>query len=370
MSLGHSPKIVTDGLVFYYDMNNRKKSFLGAPTVNLIANAGQNAAIERSSDGSVYGYFSANITADILANWTASNNKVSMSFEGKRDYTVGGTGGGADGYPRMYIYFGDWTWSSSFGATSYDWTYNTQNNITVPDPTGKTVYMTIYHMNSGNPGRSYSRNHQLEFGTYATPFVNGTRTLSNNFVDLTGNNTITANNLTYSSDGSFSFSQPSSSWIDSGMLHPSTNEFTIQCWVKPGSSQTAYAGIVGNHAGGYTGMFCQQQNTTLNAYTWGTGNGSSWGNYSNFTLTTNNWHHLVLVKTATNNYTYINGSLVTTVATNGLSLGASNIGFGRDYINTPRYWNGSIDAGAIYNRALTAAEVQQNFNALRGRYGI
>jgi hypothetical protein len=33
-------------------------------------------------------------------------------------------------------------------------------------------------------------------------------------------------------------------------------------------------------------------------------------------------------------------------------------------------WNGRIDSTQIYNRVLSAAEVQQNFNALRGRYGI
>ena len=36
MSLGHLPSIVTNGLVLYYDMNNTKKSWKGAPTVNLF----------------------------------------------------------------------------------------------------------------------------------------------------------------------------------------------------------------------------------------------------------------------------------------------------------------------------------------------
>ena len=35
-----------------------------------------------------------------------------------------------------------------------------------------------------------------------------------------------------------------------------------------------------------------------------------------------------------------------------------------------RYGNGSIYNIIRYNRALTAAEIQQNFNALRGRFGI
>jgi hypothetical protein len=33
-------------------------------------------------------------------------------------------------------------------------------------------------------------------------------------------------------------------------------------------------------------------------------------------------------------------------------------------------FNGLLPTSRIYNRALSAAEVQQNFNALRGRYGI
>ena len=33
-------------------------------------------------------------------------------------------------------------------------------------------------------------------------------------------------------------------------------------------------------------------------------------------------------------------------------------------------WNGLLGFFSIYNRTLTSAEIQQNFNALRGRYGI
>ena len=35
-----------------------------------------------------------------------------------------------------------------------------------------------------------------------------------------------------------------------------------------------------------------------------------------------------------------------------------------------RYWNGKISNFKTYNRVLTAAEIQQNFNALRGRFGL
>ena len=38
--------------------------------------------------------------------------------------------------------------------------------------------------------------------------------------------------------------------------------------------------------------------------------------------------------------------------------------------NFNEYWNGNIAQVSIYNRALSAAEISQNFEALRGRYGI
>ena len=39
MGLAHSPSIVTDGLVFYYDQANTKKSWKGAPSDNIFKTA-------------------------------------------------------------------------------------------------------------------------------------------------------------------------------------------------------------------------------------------------------------------------------------------------------------------------------------------
>lgn len=36
MALEHSPNIITNGLLLYYDMYNTKKSFLGKPTTNYM----------------------------------------------------------------------------------------------------------------------------------------------------------------------------------------------------------------------------------------------------------------------------------------------------------------------------------------------
>jgi hypothetical protein len=37
---------------------------------------------------------------------------------------------------------------------------------------------------------------------------------------------------------------------------------------------------------------------------------------------------------------------------------------------TTEFWNGNISNAMWYNRALSAAEISQNFNATRGRYGV
>ena len=89
----------------------------------------------------------------------------------------------------------------------------------------------------------------------------------------------------------------------------------------------------------------------------------------------------------TNNYSagtlnlYINGVLFSSVATatqeynNTNIVIAGNIGINKPQVDgggaeTYSYFTGKVPVAKIYNRALTALEVQQNFNALRGRYKI
>jgi hypothetical protein len=91
-------------------------------------------------------------------------------------------------------------------------------------------------------------------------------------------------------------------------------------------------------------------------------------------MNTSNWYQVVGTYTSGTRRLYINGVLVTfdtqtgTIATNsgGMSIGVYG-GFNgsRGY-----YYNGNLSSCKVYNRALTAEEIQQNFNATRGRYGI
>jgi hypothetical protein len=68
---------------------------------------------------------------------------------------------------------------------------------------------------------------------------------------------------------------------------------------------------------------------------------------------------------------YRNGSAltVTTYSANQYT-GTGTVRIGATYSSGGQYANGRIANAKIYNRVLTAAEIQQNFNATRGRYGI
>jgi hypothetical protein len=47
-----------------------------------------------------------------------------------------------------------------------------------------------------------------------------------------------------------------------------------------------------------------------------------------------------------------------------------NISIGYWQFTPGRYLNGNVATVQIYNRALSPQEITQNFNAIKGRYGI
>jgi hypothetical protein len=86
----------------------------------------------------------------------------------------------------------------------------------------------------------------------------------------------------------------------------------------------------------------------------------------------NQWNNVVATWDGTNKRIYVNGVLRATSATLSGTVtqnttGAAFIGI---YGGGGYPFNGRISQTQIYNRALTAAEVLQNFNATKSRYGL
>jgi hypothetical protein len=87
-------------------------------------------------------------------------------------------------------------------------------------------------------------------------------------------------------------------------------------------------------------------------------------------MNTSNWFQVVGTYTSGSRILYINGVQVNSDAQTGtISTNASGMYIG-SYNSGGYYYNGALSICRVYNRVLSAAEVLQNFNAARGRYGI
>ena len=84
-------------------------------------------------------------------------------------------------------------------------------------------------------------------------------------------------------------------------------------------------------------------------------------------LSYDTWFNLVGVYDGTNASMYVNGALVAGPTARSWNTTASNAGIGKNVSNN-EYWQGDVAQVQIYNRALSAAEIQQNYNAFKGRY--
>jgi len=101
-----------------------------------------------------------------------------------------------------------------------------------------------------------------------------------------------------------------------------------------------------------------------------------YGVTGNAAVNINTWYYgAMCVNRVANQVTfYLNGVLDVTVSINVIGTSSSNnIIIGGSYSDSyggDRMFKGNIGMVSHYNRILTASEIQQNFSASRGRYGI
>jgi hypothetical protein len=166
-------------------------------------------------------------------------------------------------------------------------------------------------------------------------------------------------------DGSTSYAVKTvASGIPSG-----ASPFTLSTWFYPTSSAAAMRVV--SYGTENTGQLVSIRINAGGAYAvtfghWG-GAGYDVGNGS--TVNGNAWNNVTEVFDGTNDYMYINGTLVGTFTPSTLNISASP-DFYVGKRATGEAFAGSVGQTMLYNRALTADEVTSNFNALRNRYGI
>lgn len=85
--------------------------------------------------------------------------------------------------------------------------------------------------------------------------------------------------------------------------------------------------------------------------------------------TVGQWYQMVGTTTGSNHVLYINGVSVATATATG-PWASSTEGYRVAAATFHTFHNGPLSIARLYNRGLSAVEVSQNFNAVRGRYGL
>jgi hypothetical protein len=188
------------------------------------------------------------------------------------------------------------------------------------------------------------------------------------WTDLSGNsNTGTlTNGPTYSSanGGSLSFDGTNDYVTTSAIVEAATNSNlqTISGWMIGDGA------LFGSNANG-TGQFHLRVSLISNVLTYRPSyyGGAAGEGDDNVSVTSRSANNIVIVKTAAEKYdVYFNAEKVLSQVTKKATV---SVNFYPGYYYGGVSWNGgNVSNYSIYNRALSAAEVSQNYNALKSRY--
>ena len=398
--LGQSP------LKFMIDMGNTLKSWRGPPITNLVPNPFANW------NGSNFVFPNYNYDATGTHTFTyVTGVSNPVGAPGVMQYTTGTTGykywsiqstvattgtHAFSYYARIVSGPGPsstlsneqlWRSNGVDQSISGNWnpTYTTQwVRYTTTGPCTGSTLLDYFPIHGGSIAGGYTIQYcgfQLELGTYATPFVAGTRSSTQSLVDLTRRNTVTTSGLTYASNGIFSFSG-GTNYVEvtnnDGFGEVSTTpNMSIEMWANV--TRKSGGGVQYQHLAGFRNeasfnfffLLLDSSGGTVNTEARLVTTSGVYDISADYTSYFNTWAHIVFIANANRTDLYINGILVGSNTSVAGSFGSTSGNFRIGLTPSGAFAaNGRIDLVKVYNKALTAAEVQQNFNAKRGRFGI
>ena len=396
MGVAAGPKVVTEGLVFSLDVGNVFKStdstvnnflqngsFAGGlgvtyegesnPTNTIVElknpgdsnyvlrQNGSNTEYQMNIDGGAQGTLSAN-TQYVMSGWYAKSpdyNGGDTMFHARAFSSSGAhisTGNG----------IGTLLYSIEVGGLTWEYRYQT---ISTPvDYSGDFDWYMGYGT-TNTTGYRYYTGLKVEEGSFPSLVDLSRNGNDANLINGVGYNSGNLGSLVFDGVNDYSLislNNPGGDWVHS-----------IEFWMNMNQNQSAISIRQDPFQIGTPSISRYSAVDISN-------NNFNWYFYSNDCRVTTNlfvantWYHIGLTyagggATSTNKQLYVNGVNVpfNTSGSANLNIPAnSTLSIGRDHGRTTAHFNGKISNFKIYNRALTPQEIQQNFNALRGRFGI
>ena len=184
------------------------------------------------------------------------------------------------------------------------------------------------------------------------------------------------NGPAYSSNngGYLEFVPASSQWADSATSLPSSlTTWTVEAWhYYAGTNNNGSPCIVTEaFAGGpinYTVGNCSDSSPNLQVGYWD--GGSFHETPAGTVLTAGQWYQVVGIYNGTATQLYLNGAFVSSTASASVPASSgAGIRLMRRW-DAAQYWGGRLGIVRIYDDALTAEQVTQNYDADRSRFGL
>ena len=383
-----------DALVFAYDTGDTRNSYKGEPTTNLttdtpsgngwagdytvvdsntktftIQSKQNNAATTsawRTHYWSVSSYIGSYVTisADVeFVSETDCNFRdlhIGQGNTGSYPYHIAGSDSAdkvkLDVKPTTKVHM---TWSGVINSTGIVGFTQWINNVTA---NGANSILKISNV-------------QIEAKSHATPFVNGTRSVSGSLLDLTGNSVLTAaSNEGYDSNAQIVYDGTDDRVItqnpqyfnnnsgDTSFSNGASYEFVIKAF---GTGYFAGVGSAWRIYAGSNSFIFWDRNISAGSSVTTTNIGSL--------SVTNNYVHVIGVLDPINNQKrfYINGEEELNISYDRTpSMGTTQLALGKSYPNSSNYCNCELPVGKVYNRALPAAEAQSNYRHYKQRFNI
>lgn len=386
----------SSGLVYLLD-NGNQRSYAGPPMQNLaqtivpVATSGSNVEyvtgsvstmipnLGQTTSAFVNGYNSNPTNFCCMQQFFFTNGNANVACSPSTTYTYSIVYKCTSGYTHPnFMYRYEYTSGGSYvtEAGIFDtakqislgdgwfWAWNT---FTTQSTTAQIVFRSFYYQYNVSD-IFYMAKVMVTPGDYTQlnprfwPALGTTRASTQVLTDPLGINTYNTINLNYTSSGTLTFNGTSNyiAVANNTSLQLAAT-LTLEAWVNPTSTSGLGNIMSKNENNGYR---FRVQNGELWSYS--NGNGLAGGSVPN-----GQWAHVVVTMGPSGLINYVNGVATASTATpytpanviNGdLFVGALGIG--------SELFHGSIALCRIYNKVLTPTEIQQNFNATRGRYGI
>lgn len=393
------PFIITNGLVFGFDVGDVKNSYIGEPTTNLVTysqnmssgwtgnlfNNWINATVTTNTDLAPDGTFTANKLTGGYSRFTDTISVVANTTY-IASVWLKNINLGVD--PQLIIATGlngslvSYATASTVSRSSIvNWT-RVSLSITIPASGVNQIQFGVAYSNDyPNQNSILVWGAQFELKSHITQYLptNGTYATRSNTQGLLNlaniNQPINLSNATFDNSANITFNGNTSYLRVADNVLASGSQYTLLAFLKPNTSNWGDNSMpmYNTYDNGYGFWHHFSLGNSLGVRHYPSGSAGATVDLAGIGLVANTWQMTAITWDGSIIRLYKNGILQNSASftTSYTVTSGGRIGMLNARSSSADYnWNGWIDIEMLYNRALTSVELTQIFNSIRNRYNI